>query len=340
MESGRQWRVLIVNEASPNIGMGHILRDQALARELFSRGKYVGGITIGDERAVAYSRERTRRDGFEWPVEIARSVADAIRKILQMSPSAVILDLSTSGENVVAACTDAKIPVVALDYFSHQKPLPWAIVNLIDHSTASIVHRTSSSSGAQYFEGPEFSIIRSEFFGVRKDRTARGERPQVRNVLVAFGGADPSGNTRHAINTICDWPEEYVVDVVVGPLFKKENNLSVRDVDSRITVRKHDAPENMGSLFQDADVIFCGGGGTLLEALCVGVPAIVMAQNAAEVRHAKSLADRGACWLAGEVGWNEIESIGVRTTLADQARTTVDGRGVTRICDIVDQFLH
>lgn len=333
-------RVVFVNEASSSIGMGHILRSQVIARGMYSRGYAISGITMGDERAVAYATERTQRDRFEWPIQIMQNAQSAIGCLLHDAPPIVVLDCAKASPDIVRACAGIGINVVALDYFPAEPPLPAAVINLIDHNPGTLAGHPPAREGVAYYEGPQFAIIRDEFLVARERRIFRGERSSIQNILVAFGGADPSGNTRRALEMLVQWPGEFNVDLIIGPLFTLEMEQMADKLRHKCEIRTHASPSQMGTLFEDADLVFCGGGGTLLEAMCVGIPAIVIAQNDAELRHARSLLQRDACWLVDQTDWELVKAPENREKLSKCAQACVDGRGAERICDVIEQQLN
>lgn len=330
-------RLLFVNEASASIGMGHILRSLTLARVMFSRGYSVSGIVIGDGKAVSYAAERARREQIDYPILTMNDPETAVAYLSTDQPSLVVVDCAKAAYEIVRACARLGIPVIALDYFVSALPLPAVVINLIDHSPATPLGQRPFRGGMTYLEGPQYAIIRDEFLEARNRRASRTERTSVEKILIAFGGADPSGNTRRALEMIAEWPGAFTVDVIIGPLFKLDAASEGEMLPGKCLVRMHVSPRHIGQLFEDADLVFCGGGGTLLEALCVGTPSIVIAQNPEELRHAASLAEHGACWLSNEVCWELASPAKNRQACSDSAKACVDGQGATRICDVIEQ---
>ena len=333
-------RVVFVNEASSSIGMGHILRSMELARIMSSRGYNVTGITIGDQKAVSFVQERAKDELFNWSQQTVQNSQSAIDCIKNVSPSVIVVDCSESSLNIVEACMASGIVVVALDYFLTQQPLPAVIINLIDHNSSSLSGQPPPRNGVAYFEGPQYAIIRNEFLESRVNRINREERSLIKNILIAFGGADPSGNTRRALEELAKWPSKFSIDVIVGPLFTLDIESLITKLKFKCKIKTHKSPKNMGKLFENADLVLCGGGGTLLEALCVGIPSIVIAQNEAELRHAKALADCDACWVFNQANWEHVKVSDKRKQMSKIAQTCIDGRGAERICDVIEQQIN
>lgn len=317
------------------IGMGHILRDQVLARKLNIRGYQISGLTIGDEKAVLYAQARCRGENFDWPILTMPNATAAIEHISHDEPSLILVDCTKASQDIVHGCKNNKYPIVALDYFSSAQPLPAAVINLIDHSRATFNGHSPARDGIAYYEGPEYAIIRDDFLAARARRGIQSAKTSVQNILIAFGGADPAGNSQRAVDMIIQWPGEFVVNIIIGPLFASATGPITDCLIDRCSIKTHTSPANMDKLLEDADLVFCGGGGTLLEAMCVGIPAIVIAQNEAELRHAKSLARREACWLLDDTTWEIVSQVNNRRRRSERAQACVDGRGAERICNII-----
>lgn len=332
--------VVLLSEASSKIGMGHVVRSLTLALGLRRRGISVSGVTIGDTRAIDFARSRSNKQGLNWSITQASSPFDAVDRGNEVCGALIVIDCATCASECVHAALAAGHSVLALDYFDDQPPLPQAIINLMDHHPLALAGCPPARTGANYFEGPAYAIIRDEFLGARERRRGRAERQEIRRIVVTFGGADPSGNSMTVLKEIGQWPGRICIDVIVGPLFELEPLQAFAAELQNSHVVFHKNPENMAAIFADVDLIFCGAGGTLLEALCVGTPAIVLPQNDPERRHAQSLAKLGGGRLFDQVCWDDIRSVEARQLMSDRAVLTVDGQGVSRICDIVQSKLQ
>lgn len=169
------YKVAFINEASSLIGMGHILRSQVLASIIYARGYSISGITIGDKEAVSYTNERVKYENFKWPIQIVQDQDACVKIIMHTAPSVVVIDCSSPSQDIILACKIFGIPVLALDYFSSEQPLPNAIINLIDHNLDTLSGYPPIRKGSTYYEGPQYAIIREEFNSVRDFRISRME---------------------------------------------------------------------------------------------------------------------------------------------------------------------
>ena len=321
------------------IGMGHILRSQVLAKILYARNIRVFGVTIGDKDAVLYTEKLVKDEEFKWRIQVVQDHNAAIENLISVSPDLVVLDCAITSQYIVLACKRHGISVLALDYFAYKHALPDAIINLIDHNTDKHCRDRLVIKGLAYYEGSQYSIIRDEFNSTRELRISREEPVLPRKIVIIFGGADPSGNTKRALSIIAQWPSPFLVDLIIGPLFTFDFESTISAIKNcNITI--HKSPTYIAKVFELADLVFCGGGGTLLEALYVGIPAIVIAQNEAEHRHANSFAEGKACWMLEDISWEIISSKVNRIERSKHSRDYVDGLGAKRICEIIEQQLE
>ena len=98
-------------------------------------------------------------------------------------------------------------------------------------------------------------------------------------------------------------------------------------------------PPDFDQQLAAADVVICSGGGTLLEAMALGKPAVVLPQTTAEESHARSHAETGACTFAESLP-QVLNDETLRQSLMQAARRRVDGRGAGRIAELALKLLN
>lgn len=147
--------------------------------------------------------------------------------------------------------------------------------------------------------GPNYVLLRDEFLlGIEKPRERTGE---IKNILIFFGGTDPTGETVKTLNAIKDIALPNVkINVVVGQ--SNPNKLEIEQMcDEFPNAIFHCQINNMAELMNEADLAIGAGGSAIWERCYVGLPSIVLitAKNQQEV---SSAADGfGALYNLGEV---------------------------------------
>lgn len=219
---------------------------------------------------------------------------------------------------------------LALDYFDTEYTLPDTIINLVDHHPLARQGSTVNRPHCRYLEGSQYAII-----GDRLGRPAGAKKlisltPE--HILISYGGADPAGHTIEATaSALRQWPSS-VIHIVIGPLFADETTQKLTEYasDNR-QINLHWNVSNLGPFYEQSDVVYCGGGTTLLEALCFGCYPVVIAQNQSEARHAEIYVRAGLASLVGAINTKWESNIEYRRRVSNQAQAMVDGQGAARI---------
>jgi UDP-2,4-diacetamido-2,4,6-trideoxy-beta-L-altropyranose hydrolase len=166
-------------------------------------------------------------------------------------------------------------------------------------------------------------------------------------VLLFFGGADPHGLTRRAINAFGQLKKKPMVGVVVG-LAHRDKEAIEADC-QRHGFMLHVQTDRMASLLDAADLVIGGGGTTTWERCKLGVPSItvIVADNQREATEA--VAARGATINLGDAtefseerlidAFEELVANPEKVRhMSAQALALVgsDGAGALRIADVME----
>lgn len=324
---------LFINEASGSVGIGHVARDATLAGHLLNLGykvSFLCRVEVGERDRVLHHIDRAG-------VELARlTFVEGWNEVLSAAssvpPCVVVVDASASDRTeVVARFSERGHPVVVLDYYASQALHgASAIINLLRTHEAQ-----PPASPGRLYAGGDYAVIRPDVLEARWHR--RPMEAAVGRMLVSFGGADPGHHTKPAIHLAKGLAPRAHVDVVVGPLVAASELRAIeQSAGECLTI--HRSVPSLAPFLQRADLVFCGGGGTLLEALCVGAPAVVMPQSAAEKAHAAQYAEAGACTIHGHVDLTNLRDLSLRQSLSHNGRRVIDGRGAERICDLIERL--
>ena len=148
--------------------------------------------------------------------------------------------------------------------------------------------------------GPAFFCPRDEFRIIQQKKMPE----TIKRILVTFGGTDPCRLTEKVLEAIVGICKRYEIElsVVLG--------IGVDDVEA-YDRWKNDATiyrdvRNMAELMHSADLAFTSAGRTVFEMAAVGVPGIVLAQNARELTH--SIAGSGCGFINMGLGENIKDS--------------------------------
>jgi UDP-2,4-diacetamido-2,4,6-trideoxy-beta-L-altropyranose hydrolase len=315
-------KALIRADASVRIGTGHVMRCLTLAGDLAGEGTEVFFVTR-DWRGnlSALIREKGFKvltlsgpgpdragDELQWLREHWKEDAEETR--------GVILKNKAAGDQVRLV-----VDHYALDAQWEQALRPEADEIMVIDDLANRPHDCDILLDPNYYRdmnrryrglvpehcrlllGPKYALLRPEFRVAKPKMRQRDGR--IRQVLIFFGGSDPTGETFKALEALrmLELPD-IVIDVVVGS--SNPRRAGVEQLCKMMpATRFHCQVENMAELIAGADLAIGAGGSATWERCYLGLPAIgiTVAENQGET--IRDLAENGAVWYLGrheEVG--------------------------------------
>lgn len=331
--------LLVRTDASPRIGIGHLVRCLALARNARERGAHVVFVTRG---GAAQCTRRIRDEGFAHHIvtsdendemaDAAATVAVAVRE----GADVVVADSYALGAVWETAVRSRVGCMVAIDDLArrHQCDV------LVDHNfIGTEVGRYGGRVPRNCVQllGPAYALLAPEFAELRTSTGARARPPK--RVLVAFGGSDPTNETVKALQALSQ-PEfgAMAVDVVIGDMHPARDAV-LAAAGARRGVTLHVQLPSLAPLIAAADFALGAAGGTTWERLCLGLPSAVVAVAENQVAAARALS------AAGYIEWLGMASATSPDVYAAALRRPhtpplhlpqlVDGLGAERCVDAI-----
>ena len=139
--------------------------------------------------------------------------------------------------------------------------------------------------------GPAVYCLRDEF----RHATRRSFQQRATTVLLSFGGTDPQRLTFRVLETIAARAELQIIVVAGRGLSEFERLARVVETlrSQGVELELHRDVPLMSELMARADFAFSSAGRTLYELAHMGVPTIVIAQNAIEMSHTFASIENG-----------------------------------------------
>ena len=330
-------RIVFRVDGGAEIGMGHVYRSLAIADELCS----ISSADVQFLMSADHPEGVKRVSGAGYTVRVlsnggVNAIVDAIQ---EYSPNIVVNDR----------------PFLEKEYLEALSRLGASTVNLVDtlediekpaEITSMIIAtlRVDQLELEDFYGGPEYAILRESFAGA-----AKPVRADAGQVVISFGGSDPQGLTLKVLRAL-DSPEimksELGVKAVLGPAFSYGQELR------ELLPRLHYQPillenvEHMAEILSEADLVFCAGGMTVYEIAALGVPGLVMCQNAREVRRMEHFSRSGSIehlGLGTELEEKHITQAAEallanetrRRAMSESGQKLVDARGAQRVAEVV-----
>lgn len=330
-------RVLFCVDGGADMGMGHVYRSLAVAKELTQIVPHAD-ICFLMRAELPEGVQHIARAGYPIRVTPGKDVKTAIGVIRDYSPNIIINDR----------------PFLEDGYLRALAGLGASTINLVDSledietptELASVIIATMQESEVElddYHAGPAFAILRDSF---RKKATEKPAIPEEgRKIVISFGGSDPQNLTMKALSAL-DGLHDLAVTVVLGPAYayRKELDALVDGLSTKPSILKN--VEHMADILYEADLVLCSGGMTVFEIAALGRPGIVLCQNIRERERMERFARYGSILHLGlgtEVSEATIrdkarELVGDRETrqrMSDAGSRLVDAQGASRVYEVL-----
>ena len=270
--------IVFVVAGYPAIGMGHIFRALMLAQEVADhRVTFV--CTKESELAASSIAARDYRTKVQAGDDLAETV-------LALRPDLVVNDILNTGADYMRRLKEAGCRVVNFEDEGPGAAQADLVVNALYEDAAS----PHVLSGYRYF------CLRDEFLQATRNEF----QPDVRKVLVTFGGTDDSDFTRKTLDVIqplCA-EKDIALHVVAGPGYAHKQELAAHIAASGWTNVHFTAATNvMSQVMEDANLAICSAGRTVYELAHMRIPAIVLAHHEREAMHTFARPKNGFSYL-------------------------------------------
>ncbi len=266
-------QIVFRTDASKNLGMGHVYRTLAVAQEL-ARHELVIVLSKDQELGQEFFAE------YPFRVELVASDDEFVKFVRANHTDLVILDRLNNDAEIVSNLKQTAKVVSFEDLGSGAELADLLISDLYLNPAVSADHQLA---------GVENAILAPTFESL--PRKAKIE-PEVDNVLLLFGGTDPSNLAVKSLDALEKIGFTGTVTVVRG-LGAEPINLSKYS----LKLNPLSNVKNMPAVMVQADLALSSAGRTITELACLGIPTICMAQNAKELTHAHTTEANGVLML-------------------------------------------
>jgi len=295
--------IVIRTDASIKIGTGHVMRCLTLANQLKRHGVEVTFVCRNLEgHSISYLREQGMEVSIlqsyevQWKLDAEETIA--IIKEMDNEADLVIVDhygLDGRWEKELRHYTRQIMVIDDLADRSHDCDL------LLDQNYYLNMKERYIGLVPDHcvqMLGPDYVLLRDEFLQVANE--PRERTGQINNILVFFGGTDPTEETIKALEAIKELNiTEIEINVVVGASNPKCHEIELMCEEMENT-NFHCQVSNMAELMWKADLAIGAGGSTAWERCLVGLPSltVVLAENQFELT--RTVANQGATIYLGE----------------------------------------
>jgi UDP-2,4-diacetamido-2,4,6-trideoxy-beta-L-altropyranose hydrolase len=354
--------VAIRTDASIKIGTGHFMRCLTLAEEVVSRGARVRFIsrdmphhlqTLLSEKNVEYVGLPESASGLSrndlahsaWLGTSQETDAEQTKAVLSGTRwDYLIVDhyaLDHRWESMLRDTTEKLVVIDDLADRRHDCDI------LLDQNLYEDMHHRYDNllpSHCAQLTGPRYALLRPEFRELRDQVASVNER--VKKVLIFFGGMDAANHTSKAIQAVAEAGIEQVeVNVVIGATHPELE--AIKALCDSHGFACHIQTKRIASLMAEADISIGAGGTAIWERCAMGLPTIVICTADNQRAQIGCAGARTLVYLPqfSEETWSSdiathlralANNVVLRRTLSANGMLAVDGQGVRRVADKLD----
>lgn len=247
------------------LGMGHVYRCLTLAYKL-TGNDIVFVLDSGSDIGI----EKVKESNFK--MEVIDSERDFEDVLVREKPDIIVNDILDTTEEYMSICTRNAKRVVNFEDVGKGAKYADAVINAL--------YEKGERLSNEYY-GSKYFCIRDEFL----EEEPKEFSESVENVLIIFGGADPSDLTGRMYEVCKKLHKKYEninFHFLVGFAYRFKDKLAT-DEENNIFV--HIDAKRVGAYMSTMDLAITSQGRTIYELASMGVPAIVLAQNEREAEH-------------------------------------------------------
>lgn len=255
-------RIVIRADGEKTIGMGHIYRSITIAFMLIGHD-----ITIVTNKNCTLGIEKI--ESVFLPMKKIANNQEFFRYLEDTKPDIVINDILNTDIAYMQKVKENAKRVINFEDIGEGAKYADAVINAL----------YERDNVGNTFNGFEFYCIREEFFEAKINEF----HPQVKNMLIIFGGSDPSNLTARLYN-VCQKLHRTFKDVQFHIVTGLGYKYKLQD-DKKSNIFVHRDVMRVSKYMQHADLAITSQGRTIYELAYMGIPSIVLAQNKREQEH-------------------------------------------------------
>ncbi len=258
-------KIILRADAGKKMGMGHVYRALTIAGELVQYQVKIATKISGDSLGMEFFSQ------YPYPVSGFEDDNDFVEYCRAEKPDVIFLDQLSTEKGYVKALKETGAKIVTFEDLGDGA----LEADLVVNDLYKIPHLPEEKQ--MYGVANVFLPSTFRYLGAKE-----GFNATVDNILVLFGGSDPSGLTERSLKALGEIGFKGDVTVVRG-LGRKDEILELEKYGLRGDVLHN--VRDMPKVMRRADMALSSAGRTVSELMYVGVPTMCICQNERELTH-------------------------------------------------------
>jgi len=278
-------KIIFRCDVSSDIGLGHVIRCLAVAKEL--RRQYCIIFATTEDNTNAYIKNENFEIFFKKRNETEEVFLDRISSIL--NPDIIVIDKKYPYS---ADCLDHlkqnKTKIVMIDNICEGMSVSDEIIFPNAHLDKNILKKYLSEEQIKNVKtGPEYVILRDEILALKNKVVHNLHIPP--NIVVTTGGTDPEGVLIRLILLLKEMDLKANILLLVGQAFKFKNELE--HLIGNLPNNFHVVPYSLQELIK-GDIAICTFGVSIYEMIYLQIPTICISHSIENAHSARILRER------------------------------------------------
>lgn len=249
-------RAIILTEAGPQIGFGHLTRCQSIA-DLLKTKNYQVKLLIDSQRS--YIKDEIC---INWPL-LCETVSSLLSKA-----DIVIVDSFLIDDQVVESILNIQPMTLFIDDFVRRDYKTGIVLDWTINAEHNFF--TNQHQNVKYLLGSKYCSLRSDF----NNQRSKDIQSKVKKVLITFGGSDIRNLSKPILRHILKYHTNLEANLIIGQGFPSSDFSEFNS--ANVNLIYNAKAKDMKSIMETCDLAICGGGQTLYELAFCGLPSIVI----------------------------------------------------------------
>ena len=278
-------------DASPEIGIGHIMRCLTLAQELKNNFDKIIFLT---QKNSSDFIETIMKNEFEVIFISANNDSDIIKNIVttnSVNKNFLLIDHYNVDSNFESSLKNTFEKIFVIDVLANRKHDCDLLIDQNYYRDLNHRYEKLIQNDTIALLGPKYAIIRPEFRKINKKAIKKNS--QIKKILISFGGSDPTNECKKSLDALCSIENnQFEIVAIVGIYNNKFEQLKkLYEKYSNIKIYRH--VNDLSLLMLNSDLFIGAGGTTTWERFYMGLPSIVTIISDDQKESIEFLSDMG-----------------------------------------------
>jgi len=253
-----------------DIGLGHIYRTLTLANRLVFHHNIFFVMDSARELGIQKVQE------YHYPIKTFSNIDEMATVLDEIKPDIIINDVLDTSQEYIKSLQSKGYFVVNFEDLGEGAEYANIVINALYEN---------SYPPKNHYYGYKYECLRDEFYIF----PAKKPEPDVKTILITFGGTDPNDLTSRTLNALEKLDLRMIaINVILGKGYRPKKKLHeyislLQEKGFQIDVKEN--VRLMAKEMSEADLVITSNGRTIYEVASIGTPCISISQNEREARH-------------------------------------------------------